>query len=94
MEMDRWYVSYRQSAIEETGAHSCSIQAHRVEGWSKDYAFFGHPNRLDQVTTLIPRELVAIIHFDDWTEEDQEAFRRQALPDPGDPAGSKAEERN
>lgn len=35
-----------------------SVTAHRVEGWSEDYAFFGHPTFLDEVTLLIPRSQV------------------------------------
>ncbi len=40
-----------------------SIIAHKVEGWSADYAFFGHPTDRHMVTCLVPRALVRCVEW-------------------------------
>lgn len=34
------------------------VDAHRVEGWTNDYAVFSHPTALDIPTLIIPRDRV------------------------------------
>jgi len=57
MDMHQYLVVYRSEVAEEY-ADARSFKAHRVEGWSEDYAFFGHTTRMDVVTRLIPRRIV------------------------------------
>lgn len=54
--MNKYLVYYRDPKA--MGMYLSNINAHRVEGWSSDYAFFGHREFPGTVTRLIPRELV------------------------------------
>lgn len=53
---NHYMIRFRPDADTQTDA--MMIQAHRVEGWDNDYAFYGHHTKLDEVTRLVPREIV------------------------------------
>lgn len=53
--MNEYLVVFRDGANEIKAIHE---YAHRVEGWSNDYAFFGHPTALGEVTVIYPREII------------------------------------
>lgn len=53
--MHEYIVEYRPEATELSRS---SVRAHRVEGWNKDYAFFGDEKNLNNPTELVPREVV------------------------------------
>lgn len=57
-EMDQYLVHFRNSYVDDLGYAARCLPAHKVEGWNRDYAFFGHPRYPGKVTTLIPRDLV------------------------------------
>lgn len=60
--MDRWLITYRRGAVQLDKAE---VLAHRVEGWTGDYAFFGHVTDTKVVTHLIPREIVLCVYRED-----------------------------
>lgn len=60
-DMAQYLVHYRPDAGMDCNARV--VTAHRVEGWSEDYAFFGHPKNLEEVTKLIPRDLVSYVEM-------------------------------
>jgi len=61
--VNQYLVEYRTSAVEDADASARLISAHRVESWSNDYAFFGHPRSLGLLTHLIPRDLVRAVEL-------------------------------
>lgn len=54
--MNQYLVHYMDPKA--VGFYARTVTAHRVEGWSSDYAFFGHASFPGEVTKLIPRALV------------------------------------
>ena len=58
---NQYIVEFKPSADVESDAFS--VRAWRVEGWDNDYAFYGHFDRFDEVTTLIPREVVKRVYM-------------------------------
>lgn len=70
-QMNQYLVHYRHDSGEDCDARI--VKAHRVEGWSEDYAFFGHFKVMDEVTELIPRCLVSRVElmYDKYGNEAQ-----------------------
>lgn len=59
--MNRYIVVWHPEA--GMGGDCLHTSAHKVEGWSEDYAFFGHPYDLGLVTRLYPRKLVRSVEL-------------------------------
>lgn len=53
--MNQYLVYFREGKAK---VDATTVKAFRVEGWSNDYAFFGHPGNLGEPTRLFPREIV------------------------------------
>lgn len=63
--LQQYFVVFRASAaLDIQDVDGRVISAFRVEGWTKDYAFFGNPEDMSSPTVLIPREIVAEVRLD------------------------------
>lgn len=79
--MNQYLVVFRSE--EEVGFDAIAVSAHRVEGWTNDYAFFGHPQFLDEITRIYPRNIVRSVEMTHCCRDAdgitlQEAKRRNA----------------
>jgi hypothetical protein len=59
----QYIVRFRMHALQDCDA--TTVWAHRIEGWSRDYAFFGDASDLSKVTCLIPRDVVGTVEMID-----------------------------
>lgn len=72
--MDQYRINYRENV--DVPADAQVVRAHRVEGWSEDYAFFSHPTDMDRVTLLVPRSIVKDVTMD-YDEEGRHIWEDQ-----------------